>query len=45
MCIRDRRERVELPPRTLYRLVGVGLGNFSDREALVPPQPALFPVA
>ena len=39
------RERVELPPRTLYRLVGVGLGNFSDREALVPPQPALFPEA
>jgi DNA polymerase-4 len=39
------RERVELPPRTLYRLVGVGLGNFSDREALVPPQPALFPDA
>ncbi len=39
------RERVELPPRTLYRLVGVGLGNFSDREALVPPQATLFPDA
>ncbi|MBN8608079.1 MAG: DNA polymerase IV [Caulobacterales bacterium] len=37
-------ERVDLPPRTLYRLVGVGLGNFSDRDALVPPQATLFPV-
>jgi len=37
------RDRVDLPPRTLYRLVGVGLGNFCDREALAPPQPALFP--
>lgn len=39
------RDRVELPPRTLYRLVGVGLGNFSDREALLPPQATLFPEA
>ncbi len=26
------RERVELPPDTLYRLVGVGLGGFRERE-------------
>jgi len=36
-------DRVDLPPRTLYRLVGVGLGNFRDREDLVPPQAMLFP--
>ncbi len=35
------RERVELPSRTRYRLVGVGLGNFRDANAL-PPQPELF---
>ncbi len=35
------RARVDLPQRTRYRLVGVGLGNFRDRDAL-PPQPALF---
>lgn len=39
------RERVELPPQTRYRLVGVGLGNFRDRETLLPPQAALFPDA
>jgi len=26
------RERVELGPRQRYRLVGVGFGNFRDRE-------------
>jgi DNA polymerase-4 len=36
------RERVGLPSRTRYRLVGVGLGGFRDREALLPPQPELF---
>jgi DNA polymerase-4 len=35
------RDRVDLPARTRYRLVGVGLGGFRDRDAL-PPQPALF---
>ena len=35
------RERVDLPARTRYRLVGVGLGGFRDRDAL-PPQPELF---
>ena len=35
------RERVELPSRTRYRLVGVGLGNFRDADAL-PPQSELF---
>ncbi len=35
------RERVDLPSRTRYRLVGVGLGNFRDANAL-PPQPELF---
>ena len=35
------RERVELPAHTRYRLVGVGLGGFRDREEL-PPQPELF---
>jgi len=28
--------RVELPARTRYRLVGVGLGNFRDADAFVP---------
>jgi DNA polymerase IV len=35
------RERVDLPASTRYRLVGVGLGGFRDRDAL-PPQPELF---
>lgn len=35
------RARVDLPARTRYRLVGVGLGGFRDRDAL-PPQTALF---
>ncbi len=35
------RDRVELPAQTRYRLVGVGLGGFRDREEL-PPQPELF---
>ena len=34
------RGHVDLPPTTLYRLVGVGLGNFRDADAV--PQPALF---
>lgn len=34
------RERVELPARTRYRLVGVGLSGFIDRDA--DPQPGLF---
>ncbi|MBI4694642.1 MAG: DNA polymerase IV [Gammaproteobacteria bacterium] len=33
-------ERVDLPPRTRYRLAGVGLGNFADPES--SPQPGLF---
>jgi DNA polymerase-4 len=33
------RERVGLPARTRYRLVGVGLGGFVDRhDALVQPE-------
>lgn len=35
------RERVELPADTRYRLVGVGLSGFRDREE-IPAQPALF---
>ncbi len=35
------RERVDLPSRTRYRLIGVGLGNFRDADAL-PPQSELF---
>jgi len=35
------RDRVELPPRTRYRLVGVGLGNFRDERELLP-QAELF---
>ena len=38
------RDRVELPPSTLYRLVGVGLGGFRDRDETLPPQPELFGV-
>jgi DNA polymerase-4 len=34
------RDRVELPPRTRYRLVGVGLAHFDDATA--SPQDALF---
>jgi len=34
------RGHVDLPPTTLYRLVGVGLGNFRDADAV--PQPELF---
>jgi len=34
-------ERVELPSRTRYRLVGVGLGNFRGVDDL-PPQSQLF---
>ena len=36
------RDRVELPAHTRYRLVGVGLSGFREREAIVA-QPALFP--
>jgi DNA polymerase-4 len=36
------RERVGLPSRTRYRLVGIGLGGFRDRDTLLPPQPELF---
>ena len=35
------RERVALPATTLYRLVGVGLGNFVDRDD-TPAQAGLF---
>ncbi len=35
------RDRVQLPSRTRYRLVGVGLANFRDANAL-PPQSELF---
>ncbi|HEY8011432.1 MAG TPA: DNA polymerase IV [Rudaea sp.] len=35
------RERVELPARTRYRLVGVGLSNFRDEHELLP-QAELF---
>ena len=34
-------DRVELPSRTRYRLVGVGLANFRNAEDL-PPQSELF---
>ena len=34
------RDNVRLPATTLYRLVGVGLGNFRDADAM--PQPELF---
>jgi DNA polymerase-4 len=35
------RERVDLPSRTRYRLAGVGLGGFADRDELLA-QPELF---
>ena len=35
------RERVDLPASTRYRLVGVGLGNFREREDVVE-QPSLL---
>jgi len=35
------RERVDLPPSTRYRLVGVGLGNFRERDEVVE-QAGLF---
>ena len=35
------RERVGLPARTRFRLVGVGLGNFRDADEL-EPQAELF---
>jgi len=34
-------DRVDLPSRTRYRLVGIGLGNFRHADEL-PPQPELF---
>ncbi|MBS0458347.1 MAG: DNA polymerase IV [Proteobacteria bacterium] len=37
----DLRARVRMPEDTLYRLVGVGLGNFRDADAALP-QPELF---
>ncbi len=37
----DLRSRVELPARTRYRLVGVGLANFRRHDEL-PPQASLF---
>src|SRR5690606_2600147 len=36
-------ERVRLPSRTRYRLAGVGLGGFADRDELIA-QPELFTV-
>ncbi|HEY9143711.1 MAG TPA: DNA polymerase IV [Arenimonas sp.] len=35
------RQRVDLPARTRYRLVGVGLANFRGHDE-APPQPGLF---
>jgi DNA polymerase-4 len=35
------RERVGLPARTRYRLVGVGLGNFRNADD-IEPQAELF---
>jgi DNA polymerase-4 len=35
------RERVALPARTRYRLVGVGLAGFVERDSLAA-QPELF---
>ena len=35
------RQRVDLPARTRYRLVGVGLANFRGHDD-APPQPGLF---
>lgn len=39
------RDRVDLPASTLYRLVGVGLGGFRERDETLPPQPELFSAA
>jgi DNA polymerase-4 len=36
------RERVDQPPRTRYRLVGVGLGGFRDADAHEATQAGLF---
>jgi DNA polymerase-4 len=38
------RERVDLGPQQRFRLVGVGLSNFSEPQEKddMPPQPALF---
>jgi DNA polymerase-4 len=36
------RDRVELAPRTLYRLVGVGLSNFREPDNDPQPQPELW---
>ena len=36
------RERVELPSRTRYRLVGVGLSGFIDADRLLAAQSDLF---
>jgi len=35
------RERVDIDPKQRYRLVGIGLSNFEEREQIFP-QPALF---
>lgn len=40
----DLRQRVDLPERTRYRLVGVGLANFSEAASSALAQPDLFPV-
>lgn len=39
------RDRIALPSNTRYRLVGVGLAGFRDRDTRLPPQPELFPDA
>ena len=36
------RERVDLPSRTRYRLVGVGLSGFIDPDRLATAQTDLF---
>jgi DNA polymerase-4 len=38
----DLRQRVQLAPDTRYRLVGVGLSNFGEREVELGPQAELF---
>lgn len=40
----DLRQRVDLPERTRYRLVGVGLGNFGDASSRSLGQPDLFSI-
>ena len=40
-AILELRQRVDLPARTRYRLVGVGLANFRGHDD-APPQPGLF---